>query len=365
MLEEVELKNISSYLYVFNLSTDLDNDVLAFTHDWAEEFSHHFDKVFIYSTHLGNTKLPKNVFTQELGGGTAIKRVKAILKILAALIHIVLYSKNRFVFYHMNARVASIIGLPLKILRVPQILWYSHAHASFSLRLATNFVDRVVSTSNSSLPFKTKKLRTTGHGVRDKNVFRATEIHSLESISFLGRVSRVKRIEILIEEVSIFQKLTERKFKIYVIGPCEAPQDKRYKAELIALAKKRNVELIFMGSIPHKNVQLELSKYDVAFNGTLQSLDKGAIESVFAKCLLISDQSNTLIECGYSNFSLDSSGRALKISQQLRLMISLSEGQKTALREKARIETLSRHSLSSTINKIITEFSIIVGSNEK
>ena len=112
-------------------------------------------------------------------------------------------------------------------------------------------------------------------------------------------------------------------------------------------------------------MQFELSKCDLAFNGTLKSLDKGAIESVFAKCILISDQSNTLIECGYSDFSLDASGEALTISEQLSLIVSLSESQKTALTEKAKIETIFRHSLSSTIDKICMGFSNIKSSNEK
>ena len=149
------------------------------------------------------------------------------------------------------------------------------------------------------------------------------------------------------------------------MGPCEGVIDQRYKSELVDLAKNKHVQLCFIGSIPHRNAQLELAKYEVAFNGTLQSLDKGAIESVFAKCILISDQSNTLIECGYSDFSLDASGEALTISEQLSLIVSLSKSQKTALTEKAKIETFFRHSLSSTVDKICIEFLNVKSSYDK
>ena len=62
------------------------------------------------------------------------------------------------------------------------------------------------------------------------------------------------------------------------------------------------------------------------------------------------------MECGYSNFSLDSSGEAIKISKQLSLIVGLSVAEITDLTENAKNETLSRHSLSSTIDKICIEF---------
>jgi glycosyltransferase involved in cell wall biosynthesis len=301
-------------------------------------------------------KLPKNVDVRELGGGTVKRRATAIVKMLFSLIHIILGSKNRFVFYHMNTRAALIVGLPLKILRIPQILWYSHAHASFALKIASKWVDKIVSTSPNSFPFLTKKLISTGHGVRDRNVLRLIQDIPTYSISFLGRISPVKRLEILIDEVAIFQNSKDFHLKVYLIGPCEGTRDERYKSELIARAKSKDVQVIFVTPVRHENVQFELLKYDLAYNGTLQSLDKGVIESVFAKCIIISDQKNTLMECGYSNFSLDSSGEAIKISKQLSLIVGLSVAEITDLTENAKNETLSRHSLSSTIDKICVEF---------
>ena len=301
-------------------------------------------------------KLPKNVDVRELGGGTVKRRATAIVKMLFSLIHIILGSKNRFVFYHMNTRAALIVGLPLKILRIPQILWYSHAHASFALKIASKWVDKIVSTSPNSFPLLTKKLISTGHGVRDRNVLRLIQDIPTYSISFLGRISPVKRLEILIDEVAIFQNSKDFHLKVYLIGPCEGTRDERYKSELIARAKSKDVQVIFVTPVRHENVQFELLKYDLAYNGTLQSLDKGVIESVFAKCIIISDQKNTLMECGYSNFSLDSSGEAIKISKQLSLIVGLSVAEITDLTENAKNETLSRHSLSSTIDKICIEF---------
>lgn len=348
----------SNSLVIVNLATDKNNFALSFSCDWIEEFAKRYSEVRVWSVHVGEYDLPSNVKVTELGGGSLRKKIFLLFKIPPIIFYLIRKPKSD-VFYHMNASIAAIVGPILRILKAPQILWYSHAYPSVALKIAVKVVDRVVSTSTESFPLFTSKLIPTGHGVRDQEVVRPTQNIPTYSISFLGRVSRVKRLEVLINEVSIFQNAHNRELKIYIIGPCEGVLDKDYKLELVALAKERDVELIFIGSVPYKNVQFELSKYELAYNGTLKSLDKGAIESVFAHSILISDQKSTLTECGYSKFSLNASGEALKISEQLSLIVSLSVAQRSAIIENAKNETLSRHSLSSTISKICGEFSSI------
>ena len=342
-------------LVIFNLSTDEDNIALSFANDWVEEFSKRYIKVRVWSVHVGSYDLPPNVKVTELGGGNLLKRFLILIKTFSILFYLMKNPKSH-VFYHMNAPMAALIGAFLRAFKIPQILWYSHAHASFALKIALKWVDKIVSTSPNSFPLLTKKLISTGHGVRDRNVNRLIQDIPTYAISFLGRISPVKRLEILIDEVAIFQNSKDFHLKVYLIGPCEGARDERYKSELVARAKSKNVQVIFVAPVRHENVQFELLKYDLAYNGTLQSLDKGAIESVFSKCILISDQKSTLMECGYSGFSLDNLGEALKISEQLSLIVSLSRTEITDLIESAKNETLSRHSLSSTIDKICIEF---------
>ena len=342
-------------LVIFNLSTDIDNIALSFASDWIDEFAERYLKIRVWSVHVGFYDLPPNVKVTELGGGSLSKRFLALIKIFSIVLYLI-RNPNSHVFYHMNTPIAALIGALLRVFKIPQILWYSHAHASFALRIASKWVDKIVSTSPNSFPLSTNKLISTGHGVRDRNVLRSIQDIPTYSISFLGRISPVKRLEVLIDEVAIFQNSEDFHLKVYLIGPCEGARDEMYKSELVARAKSKDVQVIFVASVRHENVQLELLKYDLAYNGTLQSLDKGAIESVFSKCILISDQKNTLVECGYSGFSLDNLGEALKISEQLSLIVSLSRAEITDLTESAKNETLSRHSLSSTISKICIEF---------
>ena len=68
-------------LIIYNLETDLDSQVLAAAHDWVEAFAAQVDKVFVYSTHVGQTNLPANVVVKELGGGSFLKRLVGLFRL--------------------------------------------------------------------------------------------------------------------------------------------------------------------------------------------------------------------------------------------------------------------------------------------
>ena len=59
-----------------------------------------------------------------------------------------------------------ILAAPLaKPLRVRLLLWYTHWHASRSLRLATRLADVVLSVDLRSFPFASPKVRGIGHAI--------------------------------------------------------------------------------------------------------------------------------------------------------------------------------------------------------
>ena len=144
-------------LVIFNLSTDIDNIALSFANDWIEEFSKRYIKVRVWSIHVGSYDLPPNVKVTELGGGSLLKRFLILIKTLSIVFYLIKNPKSH-VFYHMNAPMAALLGAFLRAFKIPQILWYSHAHASFALKIALKWVDKIVSTSPNSFPLLTKKL---------------------------------------------------------------------------------------------------------------------------------------------------------------------------------------------------------------
>mgnify|MGYP000889057599 FL=1 len=102
-------------LIIYNLETDLDSQVLAAAHDWVEAFAAQVDKVFVYSTHVGRTKLPANVVVKELGGGSFLKRVAGLFKLYKSFATSLKHRSSVCVFHHMSPRTLLIVGPLYKI----------------------------------------------------------------------------------------------------------------------------------------------------------------------------------------------------------------------------------------------------------
>ena len=73
-------------LYIFNLATDLDDPLLAFTHDWINASLSEAKNVQVVSTHVGRIDLPPEVHVREIGGGDLRKRVVGIIRLFRILI---------------------------------------------------------------------------------------------------------------------------------------------------------------------------------------------------------------------------------------------------------------------------------------
>ena len=341
------------YLYIFNLETNLDSYALAFTHDWISEFSKYYEKIFVYSFKVGKTNLPSNVSVYELGSGGIFQRVKNLSLHLIAMLRIILGRTETQVFYHMNPRSAMLIGLPLRLFRINQILWYSHSAISKSLRLATLIVNSIVSTSTHSFPISTEKLICTGHGIRFPEI--AQSIFSKKkAIVVLGRVSRSKRIHELILETAKFNtNNTNENLTIDIFGTTLTIDDSRYLEELKVIANSYKVIVRFMGPIPKAEVYGRIATYLIAYNGMLRTIDKAAIESTYAGCYLVSDQIETLRECGLLVEDEISGDILLSINEQLEFINQMSEVDIIQKRLYARTYIVEKHSLDNTIKKIV------------
>jgi hypothetical protein len=83
------LKGDRDVLVIFNLETNLDSQVLAMGHSWVEKLAaNDFQKVFVYSTHVGRHHLPTKVTVVEIGGGNFFKRLERFVHDDAVMLYI-------------------------------------------------------------------------------------------------------------------------------------------------------------------------------------------------------------------------------------------------------------------------------------
>ena len=334
-------------LYIFNLSTDLENPILAATHDWIEEFSQNYREIEVYSTHVGRYLLPNSVTVHELDGGSLRKKLRNITRLFALTIKIIQEKKKTEVFHHMSSRTLLLIGLPLRLFNVPQGIWYSHSHLDFSFRIGKTFANHVFTSTVGSIPYSSVKTHYVGHGIKTSQVEQLNGTKEREGIVALGRISRIKNLDQLLLS---FQSVNIHKPVLHFIGPVT---DEKLKNELQNLAAIRNVVLTFPGVIPHEEVTKTLRNFKYIYSGTPSSVDKALLEGALAGCLVLSANPETLalsgmkeiwLELGYQN--------PPSLSDQYEILEDIDSARIDLIRKKLVELCRSKNDLTSTIEKI-------------
>lgn len=340
-------------LFIFNLETNLESSVLALGHSWIENLAkNNFEKIFVYSTHVGRHDLPHNVKVVELGGGNIPRRLIAVLRLIKSTVTISRYSSRAIVFHHMSVRTALYPGIFIKLLRIPQGIWYSHSSNPISLRLATKIADFVFTSVPGSTSINSNKLRFIGHGIDFTNYPDVDEVLTIqkEGIVSLGRIAPIKNLEKIVQagenEVG-FPGIT-------FIGPNESATT--LTKELEILASKNRVSLSFIPAIPHEYVPDYLSKYSIYYSGTPKSVDKSTLEAASVGCLVVTSEVPARELTGMNNVWTNL-GHDLEIDlkDQIKVIGSVSAHELLAIRRYVMEFTRAANDVVNTTKKIVEQ----------
>ena len=119
--------NKRNRIVIYNLEMNESSKVLAANIDWVETFAKNFEHVTVFTVHKGHSSVSENVEVIELGGGTLILKIRAVLRLLINFFRILPFIGHTVVFHHMSSKTASTIGILYRLFKVPQGLWYSHS----------------------------------------------------------------------------------------------------------------------------------------------------------------------------------------------------------------------------------------------
>ena len=283
------------HLYIFNLSTDDSDSLLAFNQEWVLAFQTHCDKLTVVSTHVGEHSLPNEIDVIEIGGGNFSRRFLGFIRIIITGLKIVGARKTAIVFHHMSPRTAVILGPLLKLVRIKQGLWYSHSNPSIELRVAAKFVNKIFSSSRQSLPISSAKARFVGHGIDTSKFAPLGNDARLDAVLSLGRVARIKQNEELISAVA---KSERTKKEIHLVGPLGSSPT--YLSELIELGKQSGVEVVYLGETEHRLIPNLLKSYSVCYTGNPNTVDKSVIEGALSGSFTLAAQEFVLNQTGMS-----------------------------------------------------------------
>lgn len=347
----VEAMKNNKTLYLFNLSLDLDNPVLATTNLWVNEFSKYFAQVEVYSTHTGRYFVNNNVDVHQLGGGSIFRRALAILRLTILIPRVVARPKNSIVLHHQSPRTSCFPGVIFRIAGVPQGLWYSHSSKPISLRIGARLVNKIYSSSPGSLPLKSEKAFFFGHGI-DTNAALGAVKNSQgvrEGVLFIGRISPIKRLE------ECIQALNESEYRqqvFTVIGP--SYDDFTYQQKMETLAKELGVNVKFEKSISHDLVYERMANSHMFYAGMKNSVDKSCLEAAASGSLVITTDTSSAQLTGMNEVwkILNKNDSLPDLASQINIINSLNDEELDNLRKLVQETTSKLNSVAELTLKI-------------
>ncbi|MFZ2770042.1 MAG: glycosyltransferase, partial [Minisyncoccia bacterium] len=273
-------------LLILTQKVDNKDAILGFFHEWTREFSKNVDSVIVICLEKGGVDLPENVKVLSLGKENSSSKLNQVFSFYK---YIWKY-RNEYdaVFVHMNQIYIVLGGWLWRLWHKKVALWYVHRQKSFSLWLATKFVDNIFTSSPESFTIESDKVSYIGHGVDSErfknNVF--NKDLSKTKIVHVGRISRIKDLETLILAGAILnKKLNNLSIELY--GGPSNDVDRAYVEELKKLIKDKNLEDVVLFKGPVSNVEISdvYAEANLSINMSPKGgWDKVVIESLMAYC---------------------------------------------------------------------------------
>lgn len=268
---------------------DRSDDVLGFVHRWIEELAAHWEKVTVICLYEGTHNLPANVEVLSLGKESGVSRTKYILRFYLYIFR-KWFSYER-VFVHMNPEYIVLAGALWRLSGKKIALWYSHKSNNLKLRIAVFFANIVFTTAPQSITFKSRKVQYMGHGI-DVAEYRCPNrsVHGTPVILSVGRITRIKQCETLIEAAVLLRGTYQFEAEIVFAGKPGNDDDRAYENEL----QKQITDLgltnvTFTGSIPLEELKAWYCKADIVVNMVpTGGLDKAVLEGMAAGAITLS-----------------------------------------------------------------------------
>ncbi|MDI6591316.1 MAG: hypothetical protein QME61_00005, partial [Patescibacteria group bacterium] len=192
-------------LLIITQKVDINGNNLGFFHYWLEKFAEKVDFLNVICLLQGKYSLPSNVRVWSLGKETGRSRIKYLFRFYKYIWK--LRKDYDSVFVHMNAIYIILGGIFWKIWRKKVFLWCNHQYGNLITKLGIKLANTVFYTSPFSFSSKFKKSKIMPAGIdteifkRDKNIQKISN-----SILYLGRISPIKNLDILIEAANLLDK---------------------------------------------------------------------------------------------------------------------------------------------------------------
>ncbi len=344
-------------LLIITQKVDINDDVLGFFHGWIKKLAEHFENIVVICLQAGEYDLPKNVEILSLGKENNRSKIKYLWNFYK---YIFLYRKNYdTVFVHMNQEYVILGWKFWKLWRKKIFMWRNHPAGGFLVRIAALLADKVFCTSLFAFVKRYKKTKIMPVGIDTESFKFPAEGEARQrwqdSILSLGRISPVKKIEVLIDALKIMSNKNIN-FKAKIIG--DAPErDKEYYENLRQKTKEYNLEnyVDFEKGVPNYKSPDIYRQYEIFVNLTPSgSLDKTIFEAMACGNLVLVSNRSLLGQIDGRLFFKENDAQDLAV--KLEKILFLDASKKEDIIKSSRDFVIQKQSLGLLIKRLLEEF---------
>ncbi|MBI2670132.1 MAG: glycosyltransferase family 4 protein [Candidatus Yanofskybacteria bacterium] len=352
-----------SKLLIFVNKFDKNDDLLGFFVGWINELSRYLPRIIVVTQSMGVFDPADNLSVFSIEKKQNPNPVSRILKFWILLWRLRRDYDGVFVIMAPSWVIAS--SFLTKILEKKLYLWYAVWRGNWKLRLAEKLVDKIFCSVPGAFPFKTNKLVLIGQGID-------TEKFKVQSLKFkvgggafkivsVGRISPVKRLEILIKaiaELSKFNPMLLRNIVLEIVGGAANKNDDKYLIELRELSQKLGIagKIKWLGQMPHTQMPKYYQEADVVVNMTQAgSFDKAMLEAMASGVLVLSSNRAWLkfFDDELQEQLLFGQDDPHDLAKKLIEVLNLDEETKARLRQKLRDMIINHHSQKQWTQKLV------------
>ena len=262
---------------------DPEHPALAATIPKIAALARRLDEVVVLADSAVPGALPANCRARTFGAGSKAGRGLRFERALAGELR----ERPLGVVAHM-APVFAVLAAPVaRPLRVPVVLWYTHWHASPTLRLAARLVNAIVSVDRRSFPLDSAKIHAIGHGI-DLSEFECVnrEPHAGLNALALGRYSEAKGLDVVLRalRLALDRGLDVR---LEARGPALNDAERAQRADLGRLAAELELgdRAVLGDAVPRRELPALFARSDVLVNNMRAGAPDKVVYEAAASCL--------------------------------------------------------------------------------
>ena len=339
-------------------SIDNADPILAPFMIWFRKIKQHVQSCSIICLKKGKNDIEDEMPVYSLGKE---KRQSKLMYIFGFYVYVfnLLRKKDVDVFFvHMN-NIYIFLLIPIRwFFRKKIVWWYAHGTATWSVRLARHFVDAIVTSSKTGYKVNTPKRHVLGQGIdTEKFAFNTSFTNDTITLLYVGRISPVKHLEVLIESIHVLvNKNRLDKIQCRIVG--EAPSGAReYQENLKKLVRKYglNANVNFVGSVDRENIAKEYARADIFVNpSNTGSLDKTVLEAMSSGTYVINSNYGykTILE-PYPYAQIEQ-GNPDRLAEAVVAIFNMSSDERKKYMIAMREEVIKNHNVDILIEKILS-----------